>query len=197
MKIENIFSLKCPEKKLDGLFANPASTKLGQNRKLKKKKMWKSPYLVVKVISPVLYQIIKGTKEPRIGHHDRLKLCLDRDVPVRVKRQRKLLFEDIGDTEQGNNVLEIKTLLAQSALHSITPARIASLGNLTYCCHARCRSQYPLKLGTHISPGWREAQTRLTSCPKMLSHINSWHHWGSNPRPLDYKSNTLPTEPHE
>ena len=62
-------------------------------------------------------------------------------------------------------------LLAQSALHSITPARIASLGNLTYCCHARRRSQYPLKLGTHISPGWREAQTRLTSCPRMLSHM--------------------------
>ena len=61
-------------------------------------------------------------------------------------------------------------LLAQSALHSITPARIANLGNLTYCCHARRRSQYPLKLGTHISPGWREAQTRLTSCPRMLSH---------------------------
>ena len=48
-------------------------------------------------------------------------------------------------------------LLAQSALYSITPARIASLGNLTYCCHARRRRQYPLKLGTHISPGWREA----------------------------------------
>ena len=62
-------------------------------------------------------------------------------------------------------------LLAQSALHSITPARIASLGNLTDCCHARRRSQYPLKLGTHISPGWREAQSRLTSCPRMLSHM--------------------------
>ena len=61
--------------------------------------------------------------------------------------------------------------LAQSALHSITPARIASLSNLTYCCHTRRRSQYPLKLGTHISPGWREAQTRLTSCPRMLSHM--------------------------
>ena len=62
-------------------------------------------------------------------------------------------------------------VLAQSALHSITPARIASLDNLTYCCHATRRSQYPLKLGTHISPGWRKAQSRLTSCPRMLSHM--------------------------
>ena len=81
-----------------------SSTKLGQSRKLKK--MWKGPYLVVKVISPASYQI-KGTKEPRIVHHDRLKLCLDRDVPVWVRRQRKLLFED-RDTGQGNNTLETK-----------------------------------------------------------------------------------------
>ena len=49
-------------------------------------------------------------------------------------------------------------LLAQSALHSVTPGRIASLGNLTYCCHARRRRQYPLKLGTHIFP-WVERGT--------------------------------------
>ena len=34
--------------------------------------------------------------------------------------------------------LALFLLLAQSALHSITPARVASLGNLTYCCHERC-----------------------------------------------------------
>ena len=75
-------------------------------------------------------------------------------------------------------------LLAQSALHSITPARIASLGNLTYCCHARYRSQYPLKLGTHISSGWREAQTRLTSCPRMLSHMKQLASLGIEPTTL-------------
>ena len=69
------------------------------------KKIWKDPYLVVKIISPALYQI-KGTKEPRIVHHD--KLCLDRDVLIWVKRQRKFLFEDKGDTEQGNNVSATK-----------------------------------------------------------------------------------------
>ena len=88
----------------DLVYEIDSSTKLGQSRKLKK--MWKGPYSVVKVISPALYQI-KGTKEPRIVHHDRLKLCLDRDVPVWVKRQRKLLFEDRA-TGQGNNALETK-----------------------------------------------------------------------------------------
>ena len=46
-------------------------------------------------------------------------------------------------------------LLAHSTLHSITPARIASLGNLTYCCHARHRSQYPLKLPIYPLSGER------------------------------------------
>ena len=89
----------------DLVYEIDSSTKLGQSRKLKK--MWKGPYLVVNVISPALYQI-KGTKEPRIVHNDRLKLCFDRDVPVWVRQQRKLLFEDKGDTEQGNNASETK-----------------------------------------------------------------------------------------
>ena len=54
--------------------------------------------------------------------------------------------------------LSVFNLLAQSALHSITPAKIASLSNLTYCCHTRRRSQYPLKLGNYIFP-WVERDT--------------------------------------
>ena len=54
--------------------------------------------------------------------------------------------------------IALTLLLAQSTLHSITPARIASLGNLTYYCHARRRSQYILWLGTHIFP-WVERGT--------------------------------------
>ena len=43
--------------------------------------MWKSPYIVTKVISPVLYQN-KGKKDPRIVHYHRLKFFKDREVPV-------------------------------------------------------------------------------------------------------------------
>ena len=46
-------------------------------------------------------------------------------------------------------------------------------------------------------PGWREAQSRLTSCPRMLSHMKQLASVGIKPQPLDYESNTLPTEPHE
>ena len=90
----------------------------------------------------------------------------------------------------------LSLLLAQSALHSITPARIASLGNLTYCCYARHRSQYPLQLGSHISPEWRETQSRLTSCPRMLSHMKQLASVGIEPQSLYYESDTLTTEPY-
>ena len=61
--------------------------------------------------------------------------------------------------------------LSKSTLHSITPARIASLTYLAYCYHARCRSQYPSELGSHFSPEWREAEFRLGSCSMMLSNM--------------------------
>ena len=48
-----------------------------------------------------------------------------------------------------------------------------------------------------FSPGWREAQSRLTSSPRMLSHMKQLASVGIEPQPLDYESNTLPTEPHE
>ena len=51
----------------DLVYEIDSTTKLGQSRKLKK--IWKDPYLVVKVISPTLYQI-KGTQKPRIVYHD-------------------------------------------------------------------------------------------------------------------------------
>ena len=62
----------------DLVYEIESSSKIGQSNKLKK--MWKGPYIVTKVISPVLYQI-KGKKDPRIVHHDHLKFCKDREVP--------------------------------------------------------------------------------------------------------------------
>ena len=46
-------------------------------------------------------------------------------------------------------------------------------------------------------PGWREAQSGLTSCPRMLSHMKQLASVGIEPQPLDYESNIQPAEPHE
>ena len=75
------------------------------------------------------------------------------------------------DTYNNNNTgLLYRTFLLldnnQSALHSMTPAKIASIGNLTYCCHARRRSQYPLQLGTHIFPWVKRGTVQVDILPK-------------------------------
>ena len=48
---------------------------------------WEGPYLITAVKPPMLYQIKDRISESWI-HHDRLKLCEDREFPIWLKRQR-------------------------------------------------------------------------------------------------------------
>ena len=65
---------------------NP-SNKPGISTKLQP--IYQGPYLVIKVYSPILYGI-KGRKCQLVVHHDRLLLCVDRFIPLWM---RKLLNE--------------------------------------------------------------------------------------------------------
>ena len=66
------------------------SSKVGQSYKLKA--IWKGPYLVIKVISPV-FNRIKGLKREVVVHHDRLKLCMDRSIPMWMRRLRQHVLD--------------------------------------------------------------------------------------------------------
>ena len=61
------------------------ATKTGQSSKLKSP--WKGPYIITEVRTPVLYKI-KDRKRESWVHHDRLKLCQDREFPVWIRRMR-------------------------------------------------------------------------------------------------------------
>jgi hypothetical protein len=65
-----------------------SSTKVGQSQKLRSP--WTGPYLVISC-SPPLYTI-KDRKRQCVIHHDKLKLCLDRDIPVWLRRMRNQYF---------------------------------------------------------------------------------------------------------
>ena len=67
-----------------------SSSKVGQSNKLKP--IWKGPYLVIKVISPVLFRI-KGHKREVVVHHDRLKSCMDRSIPMWMRRLRHRVLD--------------------------------------------------------------------------------------------------------
>ena len=66
------------------------SLKVGQSNKLKP--IWKGPYLVIKVISPVLFRI-KGHKREVVVHHDRLKPCMDSSIPMWMRRLRHCVLD--------------------------------------------------------------------------------------------------------
>jgi hypothetical protein len=57
----------------------------GENRKLKP--AWIGPLLVTKVLSPYLYRV-KDKKREQVLHHDRLKSCQDRSIPMWLRRMR-------------------------------------------------------------------------------------------------------------
>ena len=65
------------------------SFKVGQSRKLQP--TWQGPLLVTKVLSPILYQV-QGRKKSQVLHHDLLKRCEDREIPLWLRRALNRLF---------------------------------------------------------------------------------------------------------
>ena len=54
--------------------------------------VWKGPYLVEEVLSPVLVRIGER-KKSKVVHHDRVILCRDRTVPLWLRRRSHRLLE--------------------------------------------------------------------------------------------------------
>jgi transposase InsO family protein len=80
----------------DLIFLRDSSTKIGLSKRLKPP--WTGPYLVVES-RPPLYKI-KSTKSEKVVHHDRMKRCNDRHIPLWIKRMRHELFnQDIVSQE--------------------------------------------------------------------------------------------------
>ena len=94
----------------DLVYLIDSSSKVGQSNKLKP--IWNGPYLVIKVISPVLFRI-KGRKREVVVHHDRLKpKCLDRSIPMWMRRLRHRVL-DLDKTlpyEEDDDELGLTTL---------------------------------------------------------------------------------------
>ena len=61
------------------------ASKTGESRKLKP--VWLGPLVVIDVLSPVLYKVRDRRKE-HVLHHDKLKLCEDRCIPLWLRKLR-------------------------------------------------------------------------------------------------------------
>ena len=74
------------------------ATKTGQSRKLKP--VWKGPLVVIKVLSPVLFRV-RDRKKEHVLHHDKLKPCTDRHIPMWLRRLRhQVLSLDVTLTDE-------------------------------------------------------------------------------------------------
>jgi len=79
----------------DAVYRVDSTTRIGQSKKLRAP--WQGPYLVIQVISPVLYHI-QTRKKQSVIHHDHLKSCDDKKLLNWLKNARlKILL--------GNNPL--------------------------------------------------------------------------------------------
>ena len=63
---------------------------MGESKKLKP--IWIGPLVVTAVINPVLFRV-KDRKKEYVLHHDRLKPCEDRVVPLWLRRMRHNMLD--------------------------------------------------------------------------------------------------------
>ena len=65
-------------------------TKKGECRKLKA--IWVGPLIITEVITPVLFRV-RARKKEQVLHHDKLKLCEDRAIPMWMRRLRHQILD--------------------------------------------------------------------------------------------------------
>ena len=83
----------------DAVFIINSASKVGQCRKLSP--LWKGPFLVINVLSDILYEVVTS-KKTMVVHHDRMRKCTDTMLPVWLTRKRdKLASGEKHDAETG------------------------------------------------------------------------------------------------
>ena len=75
----------------DVVYLLDSSTKVKQSTKLRP--IYKGPYVVSQVLSPLLFKV-KDQKRESVIHHDRMKPCLDHNLPLWLRRMRHELLND-------------------------------------------------------------------------------------------------------
>jgi hypothetical protein len=85
---KQVYDSKLCEKRYepgDLVYKLHSGSKTGEHRKLKP--VWMGPLLVTEVLGPALYRV-KDRRGEYVLHHDKLKICVDRYVPMWMQRLR-------------------------------------------------------------------------------------------------------------
>ena len=74
----------------DLVYRLDSASSAGESRKLKP--VYVGPLIVSEVISPLLYRL-EGRQRSQVLHHDRLRYCADRSIPMWVRRKRHEILD--------------------------------------------------------------------------------------------------------
>ena len=74
----------------DFVYRLNGASKTGESKKLKP--VWVGPFVVIAVLNPVLFRV-KDRKKEYVLHHDRLKRCEDRHIPLWLRKLRHGLLD--------------------------------------------------------------------------------------------------------
>ena len=98
---------------------------LRRNRKLTP--VFRGPYLVTEVVSPILYRI-RDRKKSKVVHHDQLAVCPDTNVPLWMRRLReRFLVSGLVDLDDEvvdfclDRLFEVREEIERSAVE-VSPA---------------------------------------------------------------------------
>ena len=106
----------------DLVYLLDSATNIGQSKKLQSP--WKGPYLIVKVLSNILFRIC-GQRGDSVIHHDRLKLYEGTEIPLWVRRARhnmevaNVIEDTPGEVTAGNSrpVVEQEQVVDEGDVH--------------------------------------------------------------------------------
>jgi len=131
---KRLYDLHLQEKRYavgDAVYKLNAGTKTGESKKLKP--VWGGPFVVMTVLSSALYRV-KDRKGEYVMHHDRMKLCEDRCLPMWLRRLRHGVLEldttlayeeEEAEPLEGSQALDLvdampEDILANSSGHLVT-----------------------------------------------------------------------------
>ena len=150
--------------------------RIGQSPKLQQ--VWKGPLLVIEVISPILFRVA-DRKKTYVLHHDRLKLCEDRDIPLWLRRKRNKLLgnpEEIDAEKSGGTPKDNAS--NDPTLENILDSDSLSLDKLFTPSDSACEISLPL------SNELASTQDNCDSEPLTEPCLNNQHDdAGTDPEP--------------
>ncbi|CAC5407142.1 unnamed protein product [Mytilus coruscus] len=139
--------------------------KVGISPKLKAP--WKGPYVVIEVKSPVLLKI-KYRKREEVVHHDRLKLCIDKEIPLWLQRLRNDILGRVENKLEQNTNMDLEDLYLDILFSNENQNNQNDLNSLSESLTDGCNNDDPLFVSDSLTIGSKNERIILKSLHSLV-----------------------------